>query len=615
MIRAAASALLLIGALLQAGCAMLGGAGASAPTPSGSPAAAPAAPTLAVEVVAPPGLKAVLERHLDLVRLVQASRGETVTDGELARLVDAAQAQVRELASTEGYFDARSQVQRVPAARPGEPETVRVLVEPGEPVRVGRLTLEVDGALAAEALAGQQVASQTLQAWRAAWRLRTGEVFRNADWSDAKGAAMSWLRSRGYAAASWAGTAVEVDPATKLARIFVVADSGPLFRRGPVVVEGLRLHDPKTVENLVAIPEGSPVTETLLLDAQDRLQKAGLFDRVTVLLDTDPVQADAARILVTVSETSLHQLTLGAGFSANTGGRVTAEHIYRRVLGYAATARNKVELAQARQAWDGELSTHADERLNRWVLGVTVERLSGSNDVVLSQRLKFGRAQDSPRIDRFNFGQFDRSSRRTDALRTDSRAYSLNSHWTWRDIDNPILPTDGQTWRLELGSGLSQEVGGRSDGFGRVYGRATFYRPLGAGWYGQARAEYGQVLVRRGLEVPESLRFRAGGDDSVRGYGYRSLGPLTNGVLGSGDTLLTASLEAARPLRADLPSLWGAVFVDAGQAASDLRSLSPAVGAGVGLRWRSPLGPLRLDVARGFEVRQWRLHFSVGIVF
>jgi translocation and assembly module TamA len=63
-------------------------------------------------------------------------------------------------------------------------------------------------------------------------------------------------------------------------------------------------------------------------------------------------------------------------------------------------------------------------------------------------------------------------------------------------------------------------------------------------------------------------------------------------VVSSGDTLLTASVEAAHALRASLPSLLGAVFVDVGQAAEDLRSLRPAVGAGVGLRWRSPVGPL-----------------------
>jgi translocation and assembly module TamA len=116
--------------------------------------------------------------------------------------------------------------------------------------------------------------------------------------------------------------------------------------------------------------------------------------------------------------------------------------------------------------------------------------------------------------------------------------------------------------------------------------------------------------------APESQRWRAGGDDSVRGYAYRSLGPLdANGNVDSGNVILTTSLELARPFSADLPSVWGAVFVDAGNAADSFSGMKLALGYGVGVRWRSPVGPLRLDVAYGEEERRWRLHFSVGIVY
>jgi translocation and assembly module TamA len=629
MTRALAAAGLLALVLLLPGCAWLPGAadraatdaGPALPSAGGSPASGsgpgPGAgvPAVRVEVQAPPPLKALLERHLDLVRLAQLSRAEVVSDSELARLIDAAPDQVRELAATEGYFDTQVRIERIAPARAGEPEQVLVRLDPGAPARIGRVTLEVDGALAQAAASGDPAAQQLLAAWRQAWRLRSGVPFRNSDWSDAKSAALGFLRAAGYAAASWSGTALEVDPATRLARVFVVADSGPLFRRGAVVIDGLSRHDTRTVLNLLAIPEGQPVTETRLLDAQDRLQKSGLFERVAVALDGDPAQADQARIVVTLAEASLHQLTTGIGVSANTGPRLTAQHIYRRVLGYPATSRNELELARAAQAWRGELGTHPNEELYRWVLGVKIDRQKGSDDVVLSQNLRLGRAQDSPRIDRSSFAQFDRSSRRTADARTDSMALSLNSHWTWRDLDNPILPTDGRTLRVELGGGSARMSRGDSGGFGRVYARGTLYQPLPSQWYAQARLELGQVLVPAELEVPEALRFRAGGDDSVRGYAYRSLGPVTAGTIGSGNSLMTASVEVARPISAAMPTLWGAVFIDAGQAADSFAAIRPVIGTGAGVRWRSPVGPLKLDVARGLEVQQWRLHFSIGIVF
>jgi translocation and assembly module TamA len=111
------------------------------------------------------------------------------------------------------------------------------------------------------------------------------------------------------------------------------------------------------------------------------------------------------------------------------------------------------------------------------------------------------------------------------------------------------------------------------------------------------------------------LLFRAGGDDSVRGYGYRTLGPVVNGTVTSGRTLLTGSAEIARPISAAYPAFWWAAFVDAGQAADRWTDLRPDFGYGVGLRWRSPVGPLRLDVAYGEAVRKARVHFSIGIAF
>jgi translocation and assembly module TamA len=395
----------------------------------------------------------------------------------------------------------------------------------------------------------------------------------------------------------------------------VRAASGPLFRSGEIEIEGLQRQDRETVLNLANFKRGTRVTETLLLDFQDRLQKSGLFEGVSVTLDADPAHAVAAPVRVKLTEAALHQVIAGFGVSATTGPRATLEHVWRRVFDRAITARNKLEWGRDRQAWDGEASTHPDDDLYRWVLGVTIERLKSDSDVVLSQSVRAGRAQDTPRIDRFHFAEFVRASRRTGTTRTDASALSLNVHWTWRDIDSPILPTDGVTLSLQGGLGQARGDAGTHSGFGRAWGRITFYKPLGRQWYGQARFEAGQVFVRTGLDVPETLRFRAGGDESVRGYAYRSLGPLVEGEVGSGDVVATASVELARPVSAALPSVWGAVFVDAGNAADSFGHLNPVLGTGVGVRWRSPVGPLKLDWAYGREVHRSRLHFSVGIVF
>lgn len=608
--RALARVWTLAAALLAGGCASLG----TAP-PEGAAAPGAPPPAVRIEIEAPADLRTLLERHLDLVRLGRIAR-EEVDDSEWSRLIDAAPLQVRELLQTEGHFQPVVTMEREGRRADGEPELVRLLVQPGERARISRVTLEVEGPLERAASEGEAHAAATLAQLRAGWALPPGAAFRNGDWSDAKAAALARLRAAGWVTANWSGTAADVDMAKNEVRLFLVADSGPLFRLGSLEVEGLVAQDLQTVLNLLSTPRGAPVTETMVLDFQERLQKTGLFEGVGVTLDPDPAQADAARVSVRLREAPLQVYTLGVGVSANIGPRASVEHVWRRAFGWPVTAVNKVEWGAKRQAWDGELSTHPNENLYRNLLGVAIERLESSSDAVLSQRLRLGRTQDTGRIERLYFVEAERSSRRPfGGTRSDAFAVSYNYHGGWRQLDSVVLPTEGFSFAGQGGVGRSHGTDAASGYFTRAYGRLTGYLPLGRTWYGQARVELGQVFLRSNMVVPESQKWRAGGDESVRGYGYRSLGPLVNGVVGGGTALATASVEVARPVLASMPSLWGAVFVDAGNAADSFRALEPAWGAGVGVRWRSPVGPLRLDWAYGRELRKTRLHFSVGIAF
>lgn len=600
-------------------------AAAGASTPSSAEAAEPGASAAAASrdrvprlvVDAPSPLDDVLASYLDLARAAALPEAGGVSDVEWSRLIAAAPAQARSLAQTEGYFEAQASV----AVDEGRPPVVRLKLDPGPVVAVGRLTFEVQGALGDTAGDGDPAALTLLQSLQAMWPLQPGQPFRNSEWASAKNAILARLRAEGYATATWSGTGAEVDLATRQVRVFVVADSGPLFRAGPIEVEGLVHHDADRVRALAGFSTGTPLTETRLLDYQERLLKAGLFDQVAVTLDPDPAQAGAATVRVLLRESSLQAATVAVGISANSGPRTTLEHVHRRAFGWAATTRNKLEWGRDRQAWDGEISTHPDGDFHRYLLGGAVERLVTDTDVVLSQRLRVGRAQEAPERDRLLYVEGERAhecSREPGNVVPcqDLQALSLNLHTTWRQLDSVILPTRGYT--LNLQTGLGAASGNRTDNgpFVRLYGRATGYWPLGSDWYSQARVELGGVLSRSGVEVPDSLRFRAGGDESVRGYAWRTLAPLNaDGSTTGGKLLFTASAEIARPVSPKLPSVWWAAFIDAGRAADDVKDLNPALGYGVGVRWRSPVGPLKLDLAWGQELHKARLHLSVGIAF
>jgi translocation and assembly module TamA len=617
----------LLAGLLTSGCASVQAPAGAAATPAAAAGEGfsllteqefeQQSPTLGVrlEIDAPAELKTLLERHLDLVRLGTMA-DDDIDDTEWARLIDASPNQVRELLQTEGYFAPRVRIERTPGRGSNERDLVRLSVEPGPRAKISRVTIEAEGELERAASAGDGYGAEALAALRKGWELPAGSEFRNTRWADAKAAALSRLRSAGYAAATWVGTGAAVDVEKNEVRLFLVADSGPLFRLGPIQIEGLVAQDAETVRNLAYSRGGVPVTETFLLDFQERLQKSGLFETVAVTVEPDVTQAAAAPVTVRVRETPLQSYTFGVGVSANTGARFSVAQQLRRPFGLPLSSSLKIEVGEKRQAWEGEISTRTDERLYRNLVGAAVERLRSDDDVVLSQRVRLGRTQDTQRIERLGFVEWERSSRRTDAGdRADAVAVSLNFHGGWRDLDSVVLPTTGETLTAQVGVGRSHGTDAKTGTFGRTYGRLTVYRPLGQTLYAQARLELGRVFLEPGMVVPESLRWRAGGDESVRGYSYRSLGPVVDGAVGSGETILTSSIEIARPLLASMPSLWGAVFVDGGNAATSFGQLDPVYGYGFGVRWRSPVGPLRIDLAWPERERQPRLHFSIGIAF
>ena len=606
----------LAAALLQGGCAMLGGT-PSAAAPADAASAPPAARQgVGIEIDAPADLKALLERHLDVVRLGRMARDD-VEDSEWSRLIEATPAQVRDLLQTEGYFAPKVTLARKAGRDAGQAEVVQLIVQAGPQAQIDRVAFELEGDLQRDAAAGDGPAKAVLEQQRRAWEMPVGSAFRNPAWNAAKAAALARLRAAGYATANWSGTKADVDVEHNTVQLFLVADSGPLFRYGELEVEGLVTQDIETVRNLLAAQSGAPVTETLVLDFQDRLQKSGLFENISVTLDPDPARAAKAKITARLREAPLQAWVFGLGVSANTGPRASVEHVWRRVFGSAALARNKVEYGKLRKAWDGELSTHAGEGLYRNLIGGAVEQLQSATDIVLSQRVRLGRTQDGQRIERFLYVEAERSLRKTldQQVRTNAIALSLNYHGVWRELDSVILPTQGFSLSGQVGVGHSHGTDADPGPFGRVYLRLTGYLPVGRSWYSQGRIEFGQVFLGANHVVPESQQFRAGGDDSVRGYAYRSLGPLVDGAVGSGNVMYTLSGEVARPISTAMPSLWGALFVDAGNAANSWANLHPAVGVGVGLRWRSPVGPLRLDWAYGRETRKSRIHFSVGIAF
>ncbi|MCK6423522.1 MAG: BamA/TamA family outer membrane protein [Burkholderiaceae bacterium] len=595
----------------------------AASAPTAGEVSTPGEITWTLGIEAPEALRPLLERHLDLSRFQRAGRQERITRGELLRLLAAAPAQTRALLETEGYFSSTVRA-LLPEGQAGGPADgsavqVRLRVDPGPRTQVGEVALEIGGALAEAAAQGDAAARALTAQLRAGWSLPQGQPFTREAWDDAKTALLTLLRTQGYPAAGWSHSAARVQPARQVADLQLHLDSGPLFRFGAFHFEGLRQVRLDAVLALRNVRAGDPLLEQALLNYQDRLVRTGLFDTVAVTYDPDPQQAAATPIQVRVRERMLQQATVGVGVSDLSGPRVTLEHLHQRPFDFGWQAKTRLQLGRDARALSLDFISHPHPGPYRNLLAGEVGETDAGGLRVTSERLRLGRTQDTERIERTYYVELQRAFTRdlaSQAITDDASAASFNYQWVWRRLDHPVLPTQGWGISADGAVGRSFASRERSGWFGRANARVTAYWTPGEHWYGQSRIELGQVLAHADVAVPYPLLFRAGGDDSVRGYSYQGLGPTdADGSAIGGRVLATGSLELARPFSLRHPAWWGAVFVDAGHAAVDWSEWRAAWGYGAGVRWRSPVGALRIDLAWGEQRRRLRLHFTVGLTF
>ena len=573
-----------------------------------------------LEVVATAPLRTLLLDYLDLARFQRAPKSEAISEPELGRLAAAAPTQARALLETEGYFEPDVKVAQT-AAVDGVPRIV-MTVAPGPRVTIASVAIESSEPLAARAPTRDEPSTDRLAKLRRDWSLRVGQPFRQPAWSGAKAAALAEMRADGYPTASWKSTRAGIDAVAGTAALDVVAEPGPLFRLGAIRIEGTNRYDVDTVRRLATFYPGDIYTEKTLLDYQERLVKVGLFEGASVELDASG-SPDSAPVNVKVTELSRHQATFGIGYSANTGPRVSVEHYDRRVFGQPWIAHSTLTLGPDLKQIGTEIASYPHENLWRDLVGASIERLRSADELRDSWSARVGRSQETTRFDRLYDVEIAHAQVTSSAFVDSAQAVSTNYHWLRRDLDSVLVPTDGTALSAQVGVGVGNGtetlfgVAGETEKRGpfvRAYTRFTVYKPFG-GWYANARVEAGQVFVTNRIAVPDTILFRAGGDDSVRGYDYRTLGPRVGGAVVGGRVLLTSSIELEHSLTQRVPALLGAMFVDAGNAADRWNELHPFIGYGVGLHYKSPVGPLKLDLAYGQNERRLRIHVSVGVNF
>lgn len=557
----------------------------------------------------PSALRATLTLYADVARFaVQPD----VTNAEITRLVEIAPEQLRKLLATEGYFNPEIRIEATGLQDANSAERkVIVNIAPGPRTRIASVTITAAGAITIEAGGAARIA-----ATRSQWGLPVGAPFQNSVWSASKSALLTSLWADRYPTARIGDSAATIEADENTAALKVEFDSGPEFRFGAITVTGLQRYPRSTVDNLSTITAGQPYTQKALLDFQDRLQAIGLFRAAVVEIEPNPALADAVPVQVRLREQTLHRFLFGPGFTTENGARVTAEHEYLRLFGLDWQSLTRVRLARNESSFSADFLSYPLPNNYRNLVVVSAGRSDVAGLVIDNQRLRVGRRQDADRITRLYFVDVLRSAVRAPNSNLTGNAALAGYEMVWRNVDDPVFPTQGLAVSGQIGAGarFGNTEGGKP--FLRALGRATYFHPLGDKWLTQARLEVGQVFANTPAGIPQSLLFRAGGEVSVRGYGFQTLGiqgfnPKGTFVAG-GRFLMTASGELAREIR---PGIYATVFADVGDASDAPRSWKANTSYGVGARWRSPVGPVSGYLAYAQQTKKVSFGVSVGVTF
>jgi translocation and assembly module TamA len=571
-----------------------------------------------VKIDAPRKLRDLLESNLDLMRW----RGNPRVDLEqLQRLVRNAPEEAKTLVATEGYYTPRiSSGLDTSGATP----VARVIVDPGEPVTVGDVDLELRGFVPFS----KDEAPFDAAALRNRWTLPVGSQFRTADWESAKRGMVRQIAQSRFPRAQLIDSVATVDPDAHRAQLKVVIDSGPDVHFGALRIEGLQRYSPSIIQNLNQIHPGDQYNEAALQTLQGRLQDTGYFSTVEVSLDMSSTLRDQVSelnqggpkveapsgpvtmpILVRVTENKRKNVSVGVGFSTNTGARAQANYDDLNVFGKRMKSNVLYEQLHQQARADFFWPTTSNGYSNS--VGAGYDREDVRGQITRTTSIHATRAWGSPTLEKsLRLEALTEQITIDDLPSTRTKALPLTFSITKRKLDSLIVPTDGYIANLQLGAAPLPIL--TDEPFVRAYVRGVVFKPLGPSGTLILRGEFGAVGSKDKDKVPSTFLFRAGGDQSVRGYGYQQLGIPVGSAITGGRYLVTASTEYDYWFK---PPWGAAVFVDAGNAADNFRDLKPKVGYGVGARWRSPVGPIAVDLAYGKAVHKVRLHFSLGFTF
>lgn len=545
------------------------------------------------------GIEVQLEENVRLFLSVQQQKDHALmSEGRLRRLHKKAVLEISSALQPFGYY--RPEIKSALTQLADDEWRASYSINPGPALRIALFDFTIS-----EPMANDPEFQTLVQNFP----LHEGDVFNHIEYENIKASLAKIASERGYFNARFIEHRVEIDLEKYEARIHLNYDGGPRHLFGEVLLKQDVL-DADLLQRYIPFDTGSPYNLNQLIDLQQALNDSDYFQ--TVEVSPGLPQTDNLEIPVNVELTprKRNRYTFGLGYGTDTGARTRFGWQVPRVntrghrfdteasvseIGYSLGAHYRVPV----------LNPRTDQLV--YSAGVVNETTDTSESTVRTIGTSLNRSRNAWRESiSLNYQQEDFVIANTEG---DSVLLMPGINWS-RIWGNDFINTfDGLRFDIGL-RGASNKIVSDTN-FSQLQGGIKAINSLNQNNRIITRGRLGSTWTDDFNQLPSSVRFFAGGAQSVRGYAYQSLGPVdANGKVIGGKHLMIGSVEFEHSFNGKWGAAW---FYDAGNAIDDLDD-KLARGTGFGLRWKSPVGPVRIDLASALSIdgNPWRLHIMIG---
>jgi len=469
----------------------------------------------------------------------------------------------------------------------------------GDPVIVSDVGATVDSPLGNEPAIVARLADA---------RALVNKPLNHGDYEAVKRSLLEAARNLGYFDAKYSRSEVRVEVAGRRAVVALEMVGGTRFVFGDIEVVGDAL-ERRLVDAYVPFRPGDPFDAKKVALLRRNLADSGYFRRTVVSADNDA--AVDRRVPIRIELVPRHPAwtySVGAGYETDTGPRIRADAENNLVTRSGHRASVKSVFSEGGTSLDLAYKMPHNNPVDDWfILDTGVAHLD--TDTSTSDIARIGARHSYPvgGWAAINFADLTHEDYKIAETYGHSRLMLFGTTLGRVSPDLPVRPTAGYRFTATL-RGASTALGSDTDFIqARLMGKTIF--GVTDNLRAILRADAGWTWKDKFSDLPPTVRFFAGGDTSIRGYDYQSIGPEQDGNVIGGRSLLTGSLEFDYRV---LPNWSVATFVDTGSAYDDMPQFFTGVGGGV--VWRSAVGPIRVYLGHPLDhaTVSWRLHIIIG---